>query len=563
MVRIFIFALLLVSSFNIFALENLTASVDRNPVIANEPFILTVTADASLDANELDTSALLSNFVVGRTSTSSQTQIINGEITRMSSWKIVLVSRETGQKTIPSFSIDGVASRPINLTIVAAGQATGNQQKDLFIDVDLSSDEIYLQQSVSYTIKLYIGLDLQSGSLTQPTIENANIEQQGQDKESTEIVNGRRYRVISRQFSIQPQRSGEYTLNAVTFTGEASVGRRSAFSLMGRTKTVTAAGPEITLTVKPVPENYAGHWLPVELLNLNEEWQPDTESFNVGEPITRTVTITGLGVKGEQIPELTVNYPDNIKVYPEQPTVNTVVRDGNTIGQRTESVALIPSRPGTITFPAIEVTWFNTITKRTDVATLPARTITVTGDALTSTPPPVQPDIQIQNDGPTISAATPVPAVSVTPDSPGWLTWLFFGLWFATALGWIIHVRLIRQRPTDTIQQTPTHLLHGSSDALWSAFKQSCQESNRAAALTTLLAWGKQSIPHQHITSLEQLMAVFNDQTLNQSIQDAWQSGYSKNTTNWNGQSLYRAAENMKRQSLSSTKTTLHSLYPA
>ena len=45
-------------------------------------------------------------------------------------------------------------------------------------------------------------------------IENSEIEQIGEDQEATELVNGRRYRVINRQYRIQPKISGEFRLSS-------------------------------------------------------------------------------------------------------------------------------------------------------------------------------------------------------------------------------------------------------------------------------------------------------------------------------------------------------------
>ena len=46
------------------ALAEVVASIDKNPVIANESFVLTISADDDIDSNALDTSALLNDFIV-------------------------------------------------------------------------------------------------------------------------------------------------------------------------------------------------------------------------------------------------------------------------------------------------------------------------------------------------------------------------------------------------------------------------------------------------------------------------------------------------------------------
>ena len=66
------------------ALSSLTANVDRNPAMAGETIVLTISADDNINANNLDTSALLQQFVVGQTQVSRNTQVINGKISRQS-----------------------------------------------------------------------------------------------------------------------------------------------------------------------------------------------------------------------------------------------------------------------------------------------------------------------------------------------------------------------------------------------------------------------------------------------------------------------------------------------
>ena len=65
-------------------------------------------------------------------------------------------------------------------------------------------------------------------------------------------------------------------------------------------------GEDIKLNVKPIPIDYQGQWLPSELLSLHQEWQPSPDEFKVGEPITRTITLTVAGLSEEQLPE--INY---------------------------------------------------------------------------------------------------------------------------------------------------------------------------------------------------------------------------------------------------------------
>lgn len=373
------------------AATTLTASVDRNPVMERESFVLKIEVNDSVNTNDLDLSQLQkTGFIVGRTATGSQTQIINGTIQKSTTWSVVLVAKSAGNYTIPSFSVQGASSQPINVKVVKTSTANNTRNESIFIQNNIETNELYVQQSIKLTTKLFISpqVDLQSGSLSEPKLDGAFIQQQGKDKDTSEIVNGIRYRVIERIYTITPQSSGKFSLESPTFNGDVitNTRRRSSFSSFSQSKPVTAFGEDFSIDVKPIPTNYTGVWLPSSIVQLNEEWSPNKETFEVGEPITRTITLTALNVNEEQLPEIKGNYPSNVKVYPDQSSTYSAVRQNALVSQRTNTEAIVANAPGTYTFPEIRISWFNTKTKRQDVAVLPAKTVKVTGNASVPAP---------------------------------------------------------------------------------------------------------------------------------------------------------------------------------
>ena len=111
-------------------------------------------------------------------------------------------------------------------------------------------------------------------------------------------------------------------------------------------------------------------------VRVDEEW-PQGDSFVAGEPVTRIVTLTALGVVEEQLPDIPEFYPPNFKLYPDQDNTTTVEKDQSLISQRQTSLAIIPTEPGNFVLPEITIPWFNTLTQKTEYATIPARSITV------------------------------------------------------------------------------------------------------------------------------------------------------------------------------------------
>ncbi|MDB2356512.1 BatD family protein, partial [Pseudoalteromonas sp.] len=151
--------LLLISAMPLWAMTQLQASVDKNPVLAGEFFMLTITADDTIKNDQPDTSALLKDFVVGPMSVSTRTNIVNGSISKQTNWSVKLMTRDAGDYTIPSFNVAGISSEPIALKVAERSKET-EQNNDIFIKSSMSSDSLFVQEAGVYTVKLYLAKEL-------------------------------------------------------------------------------------------------------------------------------------------------------------------------------------------------------------------------------------------------------------------------------------------------------------------------------------------------------------------------------------------------------------------
>lgn len=451
---------------------SVTATIDKNPVMLDEAIVLTVVAEGDAERDAFDSSVLLGDFVVGRTSVGSQTSIVNFSTRQTTTWSTTLFPRSVGDFTIPAFTIEGKSSAPIKVKVIPVQQGGDAPAREYYVSTEVSQSDVYLQQQLRYTVKLYLASQIERGSLQAPELENAQIQQLGEDKQYTELVNGKRYQVIERNFAILPQQSGEFTIRGPVFSGEViAANTNQRFGFFNRTKTINRVGPDVDISVKSIPANIDYHWLPSEFVQLDENWQ--TDEFVVGEPVTRTLTLTAVGVVEEQLPEIEQIYPPAFKLYPDQPGSATAERDNRLIVQRTESVALIPTQPGEFIIPEVKIPWFNTASGKTEYATLPTRTITVAPATNTSsTSPAVTPEAQLtpptspqiaaeQPTPPSQNSQTPASGVQPTPMAEKGLDywhWVLAGLWLLTAAGWFIHAQKKRSAlPLPSLQTSATN----------------------------------------------------------------------------------------------------------
>jgi len=556
---------------NAFALSSVTASVDANPVMSNESIVLTVIADDSVERDDLDTSALLTDFIIARTEVSSQTNMVNFTTTRTTQWQIVLIPRKRGDLTIPSLSIDGHQSQPINIQVIEQGSAGSTQQQDIFVDTQLSSNEVYVQQLVTLTVKLHIGVQLQRGSLSEPSLTGATIEQIGKDQESDGIVNGKRYRIIERTYAITPEQSGELTLTTPMFSGDVMVQsrRRSGFLSFGETKPVNVLGDKLTLTVRPIPPSFPvdanNSWLPSELLTLHQEWQPVSaegkSEFKVGEPITRTITLTAAGLGKAQLPKIIMDAPAGLKIYPDQAELHSNLSKERLISQKRQNFALVASHAGEYTLPKITIAWWNTVTNKYQQAILPEQTITIKPN-----PDAPQPIKNTAANTPIVtpkSLATTPKIAPVIIEKASYLQWLFLALWLLTCLAWIFHVRYIKQAGTSPIKK-PAKAVNNHYLALMAA----CKQNNAEQALNLVLPWLNNISSQQNnseISTLSAAISIINNDAFTCAIDDVQQHLYGKASADnsWVGDKLLSAIQQVNTVGIQSDNTQKFTLNPS
>ncbi len=539
------------------ALTLVSASVDKNPVTIKESLVLTVIADDDVKANALDTSALLKNFIVGRTSVSTQTSMINFKTSRTTRWSTVLIAKKTGKLTIPALTIENKLTQPIEINVLAASDKKAITQQDIFITNVISSNNIYVQQLLTLSVKLHFSAELKRGNLSKPTLNGANILQIGKDQESEQLINGKRFRVIERIYAINPQESGEFKILSPRFSGEIMMqsARRTNFLSFAETKPVSIAGNDIALTVRPIPVTYQGQWLPSEILTLHQEWLPDVSNFKVGEPITRTITLTAAGLSKEQLPKLTVEVPKGLKVYPDQAELHSSLAKDRLVSQQIQSFAIVASRAGSYDLPVISIPWFNIVTNQIELAQLPAQKIIVHANADF----PEEPAIIESNS--TIKPLSVEKVTKLTKMNPSivqnyWLQWLFLSLWLLTSFAWVISFFL--KRKTNNLPLATKYQRTRSDTNITDAYRvliSACKSNQAEKVLSCIIPWvNGLSDNSQSVTHLNEAIKCINNKDLTIEINLLQQSLYGKKPmiaqSNWQGGSLLLLIKSINKQGL-------------
>lgn len=539
------------------AASQLNVRIDKNPVMLGEELRLTVQVDEKVSSSAIDFRALEKNFQVGPPSVSQSMQIINGQSSQSTIWQLSLFAKTTGTFEIPAFSVRNVSSDPIKVEVIPASDQH-TDQKVLFIESSLSQTELYVQQMVYYEVKIYFSGDLQRGSLSQPELPNTTIEQVGKDVEGTELVNGIRYQTITRRYSLIPQQSGDFTLEAPFFNGEMIDRNSSRYDYFAKTQTISAQGQAVTMNVKAMPADFSGNWLVSELVALTEEWTPLANTLVQGEPVTRTITLTALDVADHQLPDLTIDLPNGIKNYAEQPQAKKAERNGRIVAQKVFTSAVIATQTGELKLPAVRIPWWNSKTNQLSYAELPERTLTVSANPNQSAQAPA-PDVVPPTTEPALTAAPTTAVTAQTPWQWNYLATVFFGLWILTALFalWLWS----RGQPSHRAKTVEFPL---ASEVKFNAkkFKAGCLANDQQIATQQLLRWASQHLAAD-IQQLPQLIRALPESPLKFETEKLAYQAYQPQQTPWHGTALFEAWAKFKHLQQVESQTVLKPFYPA
>lgn len=480
------------------------AWLDRSSMQMGETVTLNVESDGST-ASEPDFGALLSDFNSLGTQSSRQISMTNGSTSAKTVWAVGLEPKHAGTLTIPAFTIGGESSDPLTLTVLPAPLgAQGKPGDSVFVEASAEPLNPYVQQQVRYTVKLYFAVNLSDGSLDEPAVGNAVVQKLGRDKQYSATLNGKTYRVLERDYALTPEQSGTLIMPPLNFRGSA-VDNSDPAGFFRRGRSVTARSDSLQLDVRQKPATWGtAPWLPAVSLTLSDESDLPSE-IKVGEPLTRTLKLRAQGLGFEQLPELELKAPAGAEVYPDKPDTRTRDDGSWLYGERTRKFAIVPTRPGSLTLPAVEVKWWNTTTDRIEIASLPAREITVTGAALASSP------TAPGNVSPLPSTpANDAPATTVVYPSASSGSDLRFWRWFALFLGtlWILTVAMW-WRSRKVIDVAKAASAHPAQAPGRSVFLRACSMGDLTGAERALVSWARSE--KAGILNLGGLSSVLDD----------------------------------------------------
>lgn len=420
------------------------ASLDRSTIGVGETVTLNIEiGDESVDTPDL--SPLMTDFVVLGTSTNHSLSIVNGRREAHTILGVALRPRHEGRLTVPALAVGGQRTQPVSLEVAASSDTNASSaDRPVVLEGKAEPNQAYVGQQIDYTLRLYFAVNLADGQLGDPSAEGAEVRRVGQDANYQSTRGGRRFNVIERHYAIFPQRAGTLDIQPPTFQGTA-VDPTDAGSFFGAGAPVNAVADRLHVTVRERPSSAPdAAWIPARELKLALEGMPADGKGRVGQPITLTMRLDAVGMPFEALPALSLPKIDGADVYPDKAVTGGGTNGDWVTGRRQQGFAVVPTRSGTLHIPETTLHWWNVVTDKPEVATLPARDIEVSAGA-GATPLPAAAGSAARPSA-TASASAGAGSASTPPSTPWrWLFLVAVGLWLITLVAWLLLAR--RRRP--------------------------------------------------------------------------------------------------------------------
>ena len=304
-------------------------------------------------------------------------------------------------------------------------------------------------------------------------------------------------------------------------------------------------------------------------VDLQDDWQKKLPKLTVGEPATRTLRLGASGVLAAQLPELKLTVPNGFKTYPDQPKRENLQSSSGITGMLEQKIAMVPTRAGHFTLPAVDLDWWDLTTGQwrqahlaaLDVDVAPAAGFVEQKPALSPESPDGSATTGPLATGPQLSAPPQIvdTGVAIASSKPGIWPWISLGL----GLGWLLTLILLftRRRTAPMAAQQTAGAAKLSEKAARHSVIQAARTHNPQATRQALMAWSRTLWPLPPNDAHEQLFKSA-DPILLKELETLDLCLYGCSDLVWNGQGMVDCLATWRPASAKNTDSGLPELYP-
>ncbi|HUI25620.1 MAG TPA: BatD family protein, partial [Candidatus Kryptonia bacterium] len=312
------------------------AQLDRSQARVGDPVDLAVEVSGAQNA-PAPALASADGLSVRYVGPSTQVSIVNGQMSASVTHHFSVAALKEGTFTLGPIRIEyngktydagSVTLQGLAGNARAAGQAGAPAGEQLRLVLSAAKSEAYLHERIPLSLKLYVG-SVRVSDVQYPTIagDGFALEKFGEPQQRQEQTPQGTFQVVDFETSLTPLRSGSLSIGPAKMPLSVLTRRRGGDQFFdqffgGERRPMELQSEALSLTVLPLPDTGKPADFSGAVGHFDFEVKAAPLALNVGDPVTVTTTIRGVG-NLESVATPTIAASDSLKVYPAQPQAGT------------------------------------------------------------------------------------------------------------------------------------------------------------------------------------------------------------------------------------------------
>lgn len=322
---------------------------------------------------------------------SQQHMINNFKASSSTTYRYALTATKAGDYTLGPWSVESSAgSLKVDAVQLKVGSRESTTSAVDQVVAEIGADTAWVGQVLMLHLRFVTDKTLVSGRWSPPDPQGFTAEPSVQPlpTEARLSQDGKQLNVQELFYTLRAARPGRQVIPGGVIQAQFAVSRKRSTrngdlpifqDLPGftdvRTEVFSAKPKEIE--VKALPE--AGR--PKSFTGLVGQFtmtaSPSVNEVGVGQTVTVDIEVVGDGaLGGVNLPPLT---GDGFAIYDDKPLVEAQIVDGRYRARALFKRAIVPDRPGDLTLPPIELSWFDPVAGAYHTEASPPITLKVTG----------------------------------------------------------------------------------------------------------------------------------------------------------------------------------------
>ncbi len=384
------------------------AELDTRNLVEGESFNLTITIDGPMRGSETPLIPSLADFALAGTSSSSSFSFVNGQTSSSKIYRYTLVPLRSGKLEIPAIPVrvkgKVYQTKPFSLQAAPAGsgapqrgsppagqpaappagrpgrQDAGAGNREVFVRSWLDRDRVYVGQQLTHHFALFRQPTvsfLGTPQYAPPEFTGFWTEPLGDEISGFRSVDGVSYAATELRMALFPSEPGTLKVGAAGVQVRLRDRSRWDFFAFDAGPEKLLRTPELSVEVLPLPgEGRPAAFQGTVAEQLSVNMRVDPGPYAVGQPLTVTIRLTGLG-NPRAFGEPTWSPGAAFKAYDAELQSQTKV-DGERIRvEKRFTRVIVPREEGRLALPGLEYAWFDPEQGRYRTATTQPTTLSV------------------------------------------------------------------------------------------------------------------------------------------------------------------------------------------